>query len=121
MKKFAIEKSIGFGVIKIWYWKKFQIQFRSYFGYHHTLYYVQPDSSLVKMRQMKEGGKGVLFSSLVVIFSLSLADLLVLIYIFPRTSFWEEFDHFKNNDKIFKKKRSNINLDGNDFRHVKSF
>ena len=36
-KKLGIEKSIGVGIGKIWYWKKFRIRFRSDFGYRHTL------------------------------------------------------------------------------------
>ena len=36
-KKLSIEKSIGFGIGKIWYRKKFRIRFRSDFGYRHTL------------------------------------------------------------------------------------
>ena len=51
-EKFGIKKSIGFGIVKIWYrekyriqyWKnlvsekKFRIRFRSDFGYRHTLF-----------------------------------------------------------------------------------
>ena len=36
-KNIDIEKSIRFGIGNIWYWKNFQIRFRSDFGYRHTL------------------------------------------------------------------------------------
>ena len=38
LKIFGIGKSIGFGIGKFWYRKKFWIRFRSDFGYRHTLF-----------------------------------------------------------------------------------
>ena len=46
IKKFGIEKSIGFSIRKIWYRKKFRIRYCSDFGYRHTLLQALPVTNI---------------------------------------------------------------------------